>query len=413
MRVLFIANYFPPYGFVGGAEVANYHTCQGLLGRGVDCHFLALNHRLPEAFDRLYTLDGIPVHWVSLRARKRRALTDIYDHRAYRVVRKELARIRPDVVHVHNVSGATLAPYVACRAAGVQVVNTLHDLWLLCPNNMLYRPGGVFCDPARRPPRCSECFTRYDFWAYVPWRRTLFRALTRDVKVFISPSQAYINQHVRAGYDPERFRLVPYGLSPTATLDPCDARAAEVAGTADLYYTLVFAAGGYEHKGAAVLLQAAPKLLREVERLRIVIAGGGDGALLAAFRDLSPRVQVVGSLPAADMRAVFASADLTAVPSVWYDNSPVVIYENLQVGTPVVGSQMGGIPELIREGQTGYTFPAGDADALAERVTRHFALSPRERRHMRRQCVEESRTRLGHAIHTEAILAIYREVLGR
>jgi glycosyltransferase involved in cell wall biosynthesis len=411
MRVLMIANYFMPYGFIGGAEVATYHTCQGLLQRGVDCRFLALNHRLPEAFDREYALDGISVHWVSLPRPRRSVATDIYDPRLFRAVRRELERVRPDVVHIHNVSGASLAPHLACRVAGVPVVNTLHDLWLLCPNNMLYRADGSCCDPAGRAPTCRECFRCYDFWGAVPGRRALFAALVASVTVFISPSQAYISQHVRAGYAASRFRLVRYGLMSGEVLQPRSPGVRAIVETAYEHRTVVFAAGGWEHKGAAVLLQAVPILLRHIGQLRIVVAGGGASWLLNAFRQYEPRVRVLGYVPFADMRPLFASADLTVVPSVWFDNSPVVIYESLQMGTPVVGSAFGGIPELIHEGETGYTVAAGDPVALAEKVVLHFARPAYERRQMRLRCVEEARTRLSLQRHTDAILATYREVL--
>ena len=413
MRVLLIANYFPPYGFVGGAEVANYHTCQGLLREGVDCHFLAVNHRLADVFDQRYALNGIPVRWVSLPSRERKPSTDVYDRRVYRIVRQELARLRPDLVHIHNVSGATLAPYAACQAVGVPVVNTLHDLWLLCPNNMLYRPGGAFCNPARQAPRCRTCFTRYDFWGDVRGRRSLFAKLTSNVQTFISPSQAYIDQHVQAGYAVERFRLIPYGLMRAETLKPANPDVREIVETAHRHRTLVFAAGGYEHKGAAILLRAMPMLLGRVDQLRLVVAGSGDETLLTQFRMLGPAVRTIGKVPFADMRALFASADLTVLPSIWYDNSPVVIYENLQVGTPVLGSAFGGIPELIREGDTGYTFPVGDAAALAERVMLHFARPSHERRRMRQRCVEEAQTRLSLEAHTGRVVAVYREALAR
>ncbi len=215
MRVLFIANTFPP-GYAGGAEIANYHTCRGLSGQGIDCSILVLNNRISESVDEWYELDGVPVHRVT-HMLPRCAATDVFDWRFYRIVRSELRRLRPDVVHIHNVSGATLAPHLACQSLGVPVVNTLHDLWLLCPNNMLYRADRSFCDLRRQRLDCRGCFRRYDFWGNVPYRRRLFVALTSSVRVFISPSQALIDRHLEAGYAAERFRLVRLGLGGPVT----------------------------------------------------------------------------------------------------------------------------------------------------------------------------------------------------
>ena len=79
-------------------------------------------------------------------------------------------------------AGATLAPFVACRRLGVPVVLTLHDHWLLCPNNMLYRGNGVSCDPAADAARLRRCFRRYAFWANIPRRRQVFSRLVASVR---------------------------------------------------------------------------------------------------------------------------------------------------------------------------------------------------------------------------------------
>ena len=409
MRVLFVVNTFPP-GYTGGAEVANYHTCRALIRRGVDCSILVLNNRVSELADDWYELDGIPVHRVTHQS-PRLALTDVFDWRFYRVVAAELRRLRPDLVHIHNVSGATLAPHMACRALRVPVVNTLHDLWLLCPNNMLYRKDGSLCDPRKNPSGCRACFRRYDYWGAVPYRRQVFAALTSNVKLFVSPSQAIIDRHVEAGYPEWRFRLVRLGFGAPPLIDRDVTGLGNVAATAAGHPTLVFAGGGTEIKGAKVLLEAMPALLQRVERLRIIVAGGGDKDILTQLRRYAPAVQVLGTLPFQAMPALFGLADLTIVASVWHENAPVVVYESFQAGTPVVGSDIGGIPELIREGRTGYLFPVGDAGALAEATVAHMMWPAMERRRMRRHCVEEVRTRLTLDNHIAGLTDVYREVL--
>ena len=411
MRVITLLNTFPP-GYTGGAEVSAYHTSKGLLQAGLECSVLVLNNRTPSATDEWYELGNLPVHRVTFRTRRRTPLSDILDVRIYRAVLQELRQLRPDIVHIHNVSGATLSPYLACRAVGVPVVNTLHDLWLLCPNNMLYRPDASFCDPASPARRCSNCFRRYDFWGLIPHRRAIFAALTSNVRVFIAPSRALIRQLTRAGYDERRFRWLPYGFADHPPAPPRHPALRHIATDAREHRTIVFAGGGVEIKGANVLAEAIPLLLRQVERLRILIAGGGEERLLARFRQYAPAVQVLGPLPFDEMRALLRVADLMLVPSVWHENSPVVIYESFQLGNPVVGSEFGGIPELIDHGETGYLFTVGDATALADQVVFHFARPAYERRRMRHRCVEKAHTQLSLEKHITGLLLIYREVTG-
>ena len=100
------------------------------------------------------------------------------------------------------------------------------------------------------------------------------------------------------------------------------------------------------------------------------------------------------------------------MPSVWPENSPVVIYENFQVGTPVVGSAIGGIPELIEPNKTGYLFPPNDAAGMVARVVEHMQRPPVERRRMRQACAAVGRTRWTLDKHLDQIEGVYAEVLG-
>jgi glycosyltransferase involved in cell wall biosynthesis len=417
MRVLVISNYCPP-DFAGGAELSAYNTCLGLHGRGVEVSVLVVNARERDRVDQLYHVGrsaGIPVHRIAYQAPwLKHALLQTFDPRVYRAVLAELRRVRPDLVHVHNVSGATLAPFVACRRHGVPVVLTLHDHWLLCPNNMLYQGGGVVCDPAVTQTACGQCFRRYDFWADLPRRREVFARLVRQVRRFVSPSQRLVDLHAAAGYGRERFRVVPYGIYPGAFRLPADPVLRQYVRERGCYRTLLFAGAVVESKGLQTLIDALPLLERYVDRLRLLVAGWGDERFLSALRRADPLVvKVLGRVPFQEMRALYAAADLTLVPSIWYDNSPMVIYESLLAGTPVLGANIGGIPELIQPGRTGDVFPPGDALALVEKVIEYFSRSAPERRAMRHQSVEYVYQHLTMERHLDHLQQVYGEALGQ
>jgi glycosyltransferase involved in cell wall biosynthesis len=412
MRILVITNFFPPHD-VGGAEIAAYNTCHGLLKRGVDTSVLSIHTRGPKAQDRRYELEGVRVHQVGYPPHPlKRPFLQIFDPRVYRAVAAEIQHIQPDLVHVHNISGATLAPFVACRRLNVPLVLTLHDHWLLCPNNMLYKNDGELCDPAEQSGNCGRCFRRYDFWGNVPWRRQIFSYLVENVRYFISPSQKLVELHVAAGYDRARFRVVPYGIKPTLFHVPSDPLVRKTVREHGLFHSLLFAGAVAETKGVQTLIEALPILRKHVDRLRLVVAGVGDEQLMNALRRYDYHtVRMLGRVPFLEMRALYATADLTVTPSTWYDNSPMVIYESLMAGTPVLGSAIGGIPELIEEGKTGYIFPPGDAVALAEGVIRHFALSAYERRAMRQRCAAYARAHMTMEHHLDRLQQVYDEAL--
>lgn len=412
VRVLLIHNTFPPH-YLGGAEVVVHNTCHGLLQRGVEASVLMVNARMRRAGDLHRQEQGVPVHEVTFEPHWIASpWLQVFDPRVYRRVRAELRRLRPDLVHVHNLSGATLAPLVACRRLGVPVVLTLHDQWLLCPNNLLYRGSGQSCDPAQPPGDCTRCYRRYDFWADVPRRRQRFAALTRHVRLFLSPSQKLIDLHTAAGYDPARFRLLPNGIAPDAVRLPANPLARACARDAGRFRTILFAGALVEVKGVPTLLEALPLLTRHVGRFRLLVAGAGDEHLRAALRRYDPAtVCLLGPLPFQEMRALYAAADLTVVPSVSYENAPMTVAESLMAGTPVLGAAIGGIPELVREGETGYLFPPGDPVALAAQAIRHFARPARQRREMRRRCADFARAHLTLDRHLDRLLALYAEAL--
>jgi glycosyltransferase involved in cell wall biosynthesis len=371
-----------------------------------------VNTRLPERADEWHTVRGISVRertFVAVPIGRR--YLQVYDPRVDRAVTSEIRRVKPDLVHVHNVSGATLAPFVACRRLGVPVVLTLHDHWLLCPNNMLYKGNGVSADPAETPHGCSRCFRRYEFWGNVPRRREVFRRLVDHVRLFVSPSQGTVDRHVAAGYDRSRFRVIPYGIHPAAFHPPKDLTIAEYVRQSAYMPTLLFAGALVEIKGIDTIVQAVPIIARHF-RFQFLIAGQGDPSCVAALRRLDSRlVKLLGRVPFQEMRLLYANANLTVVPSVCYDNSPMVLYESLLCGTPIVGADIGGIPELVRDGETGYLFPPGDGGALAEKVILHFSQSALRRRRMRRRCLEYAREHLTMDRHIEALLAVYAEAI--
>ena len=409
MRVLFITNTFPPAINAGGAEIASYHTCQELLRRGIDCSILFVNNRMPEAMDTWYTLDSLPVHRINFYTRRQRAITDVFDRRIYRAVRRELRQLKPDLIHVSNVSGATLSPFVAGRTLGVPIVSTLHDLWLLCPNNMMLRADGSLCDP-RRGHR--QCYRRYDFWGDVPYRRSVFAALTANVRLFISPSQALIDRHAEAGYARRRFRLVRNAVAAHPPAEPRHPGIIQMMSTAHRYQNILYVGGGVEIKGILTLVKAMPLLARHVDRLRMLVAGGGEAPFLEQLGAYAPLVQLLGRVPFDEMQPLYGVSDLTLIPSIWHENSPMVIYQSYQAGVPVAASAIGGIPELIREGETGYLSRAGDAVALAEKIILHFARPADQRRRMRQACLREARTNLTMEQHVDGVLRVYHEALG-
>jgi glycosyltransferase involved in cell wall biosynthesis len=207
--------------------------------------------------------------------------------------------------------------------------------------------------------------------------------------------------------------VVPYGIYPGVSRSLTDPLLREYAKARGHNHTLLFAGAVVEQKGPQTLIDALPLLTRYIDRFRLFVAGWGNERFLSVLRRADPlTVKLLGHLPFEEMRSLYAAVDLTVVPSIWYDNSPMVIYESLLSGTPVLGSDIGGIPELIQARETGYLLPPGDALSLAEELIHHYSRSAPERRAMRHHCMEHARAHLTMDHHLDQILRVYSSALG-
>jgi glycosyltransferase involved in cell wall biosynthesis len=203
---------------------------------------------------------------------------------------------------------------------------------------------------------------------------------------------------------------LPNALAAPDWAEPKHEQVIEACRLAQSRPTLVFAGGGVHNKGADVVTRAIPGLLAAIPDLQFVIAGPGEPEYFQEWARYAPAVRVVGKIPFNEMRSLFAAADLTLMASVWPENAPMTILENYQVGTPVLASAVGGIPELVEEGKTGYLFPRNDHEALVTQVARHFQRPPHERRHMRQACIVAARTRWTLQQHLDRTEALYVEI---
>jgi len=290
----------------------------------------------------------------------------IYSVPARRALGRVLDDFQPDVVHVNSVHHH-LSPSIfdAIHRRGCPIVMTLHDYKVVCAYYYLRRPDGTICFKCanRRFHNCTR---------YRCTKGSLSQSLVNtlemyihhnlmgaydDVDLFLSPS-GFLRDKVREmGFDKEILHL-PHGIDlsqyPVEPWGPgrrvvCFGRLSP-------------------EKGLMTLLEAARGLDLEI---RLV----GEGPLRDQLaRQISRQgltnVVLTGFKSGPDLADEIRGALATVIPSEWHENSPRAIVESFASGRAVIASRMGGMTELIREGETGWLFPAGDAGALRERLQR-------------------------------------------
>jgi glycosyltransferase involved in cell wall biosynthesis len=281
-----------------------------------------------------------------------------------------LASLSPDLVHVHHLMtlGVEVLGLIRRVVPAARIVMTLHDYYAICANDgQMVTTGGALCSAASLDA-CARCFPDRDL-ADVRLRQLHVAAALRLVDRFISPSHFLVDRYVAWGLPPDRITVISNGLPERP---PAPLRATSD-GRRDRF-------GFFGHinkfKGAMVALRASERLSRAGVAHRLILHGGTDfqpepfvtkfGAALAA----APDACHLGPYSRDDLPRLMAPVDWVLVPSVWWENAPLVIQEAFQHRRPVITSAIGGMAEAVRDGVDGLTVPPGDDFSLAQAMRR-------------------------------------------
>ena len=282
----------------------------------------------------------------------------IYSFEAQRKLRRLLAEFRPDVCHAHNVYHH-ISPAVlpVLNKAGIPVVVTLHDLKIACPAYRMLNDSGI-CEKCKGGKNYNvlkyRCIKGSSLGsAVIMLESYLHRWLNtygKNVDRFIVPSRFYRDKFVEWGWPEEKFAYVPNYVD----VDQFEYR--EKAGE----YFFYFGRLSFE-KGVGTLIKAA-----SAAGVKLRVAGTGpDMDKLKEMAAGNDKIEFLGFVRGEALHQAIGGARAVVLPSEWYENAPISVMESCAMARPVLGADIGGIPELIREGETGYVFPSGDVEALS------------------------------------------------
>jgi len=271
---------------------------------------------------------------------------------------------RPDIVHVHN-TFMMISPsvYEACRDAGIPVVQTLHNYRLLCPGWSLSRDGHV----------CEECIDD-GLW------RGILHGCYRDSRLMTAAVALMLQVHRNRGTwkrsvhsyvaltNFAREKFIQGGLPSSAIHVKPNFLDSDPGERSASGRTFLFVGRLSAEKGVHTLLDAWQQIPRSIP---LVIVG--DGPLrrsletAARVKGLS-NITFTGWLSKQDVYAAVKNATALIIPSVCYEGFPMTLVEAFACGTPVIGSNLGGVQEIVIDGRNGLHFAAGDANDLAGKV---------------------------------------------
>jgi glycosyltransferase involved in cell wall biosynthesis len=360
--LLSVNNYYYPRG---GAEVVFFRHNGMLHDAGWSVVPFAMNHRLnvggaerSEFVSEVeYGRDGEGVT-----AKLRKGLKAVYSFEARRKLAQLIDRSLPDVCHAHNVYHH-LSPSIlsVVHRRCIPLVMTLHDLKIACPAYSMLSHDGV-CERCRDgrlyqvvTHRCMKGSLALS--ALVMLETYVHRFLDsyfRNVDRFLVPSRFYLDKFVEWGFPAGRFEYVPNFV------DADSFQACYTPGRRFVYFGRLS-----REKGIATLIRAAA---RAEVGLDVIGTGPADADLRALAADGD--VRFLGFLAGEKLHAAVSAARAVVVPSEWYENAPLAVLEGAALGKPLLVARIGGLPELVVDNESGWSFEPGSVTELAAALRR-------------------------------------------
>ena len=380
LRIL-IASHSHPKASNGGAEIAAYRLFHELQSRD-DCKvwFLGCDRGLAAeragvVFSQPYGEDEFiygtgAFDWFKF------ANLDTNFHGE---IERLFLQLAPDVVHFHHYInfGVEVFQHLKRVRPSCKIIVTLHEYLAICHHfgQMVTKDHHNLCYESS-PARCQKCFpelSRSDFFL----RKLYLERYFDLVDMFISPSQFLADRYIAWGIPAVKMTVLENRTAPVPA-PPL------VAATADTPLRVGFFGQISPLKGIGVVFDAAASLAKAGdESVSFEIYGDYRGQppafqnmFLERLETAGPNIIFHGPYDRERVNQLMQSVDAVLVPSLWWENSPVVIQEALRNRRPVICSDIGGMAEKVRDGVDGFHFPVGNSLALARLLRRLAATRP-------------------------------------
>ena len=376
-RILVISHGHPDVS-KGGAEMAAHHLFREFRKQGLDALFLGRTGDASHGGSAFSARNGD--HDLLFHT----SMGDFFSFRCqdtarvWRDFRGLLERFKPDVVHFHHYSHLGLEFIREARntCPTSTIVLTLHEFLAICHHNgQMVKTGSKQLCHAANPSDCARCFPEHspaDFFL----RERFIKSIFDDVDLFIAPSEFLAGRYRDWGLPPEKIVVLENGHLEVERPPP------RALGQESGRGRFAFFGQVTPYKGLDILLQAfalLPEDLQESVHLDIHGANLESQApefreRLASLADSTHEVATFhGPYEPVDLWKLMAATDWVIVPSIWWENSPMVIQEAFNHGRPVICSDIGGMAEKVTNGVDGVHFRARNAQSLCDTIARLVA----------------------------------------
>lgn len=331
----------------------------------------------------------------------------LYSLEAKKQIRKLIEESKPDIAHLHGIDHQ-LSPSILdeIKRSGIPIIQTLHDFKLLCPNT-LFISGDQICENCKGGKyyqvvlqKCKRQSLSASFLAGLStYFHKFLKIFERNVDVFISPSQFLINKfHEHGTHIPIKY--IPNFIN------------------SDRFYPIDQPSNYFLYYGRLSRIKGLSTLIEAVKRetsLHLYIAG--EGEMKEELENLIKEekisnITLLGHLNTIELIPWIQKAMFTVIPSQNLENCPMVILESFACGTPVLGSNLGGIPELIQDGDSGMLFEPGNFEQLSAQI-RDLSKNPQKAIAMGRKGRQRIEVWHDQEKYYQKISTIYKDLVDR
>lgn len=363
LKILIVIHGFPPY-YMAGSEVYTFNKCIELSKK----HEVIVFTRIEDEFQKPYKIaesieNGIKIIRVNKPGRDYTFRSKYQDFRIAEIFREYFEELQPDVVHINHLSHLTTFIIDIIKEYQVPIIFTLHDFWMMCIKGQLIRDDNSLCN-GPSIDKCRKCNMKY-FNSEVQANHEIERwikilgDLNNKVDLFIAPSKFLRKIYISYGIPENKIIYMDYGFDKDLVN--------LIKKIPSWKVRFGFLGRIIPVKGISLLIDAFNEVDHKKTELNIY-GRLPSSSIYLKNRCLNSAINFKGGYNYNDVSKILSNIDILVVPSIWYENSPLVIHEAFLAKIPVIASNLGGMAELVTHKKNGLLFEPGNVEDLVEKI---------------------------------------------
>lgn len=401
MKILQINKYF----FIkGGAETVFFNTIELLEKNGHEVIPFSTNS--PQNKNCKYSkyfVNFPELRNSSIKNKIKHSFAFFYNREAARKLEQLILKEKPEIAHIHlmfNSLSVSILPIL--KKHNIPIIMSVHDYRLICPAYTFKNNRGKICEKCKSGfflhcilNKCSGnrinsvmlCLDSY-------FRKYTFSPIKYiDKFIFVSKFSQLKHTQIQPLYKDKSVQL--YNFTPNIS-EPKNRKG---------NYFVYVGRLSYE-KGIETLISAMEYFPNT--QLKII----GNGPLLNTLKKkASPNITFEGFKEGEELKKYIYNSSFSIIPSEWYENNPLSIIESMALGTPVIGSNIGGIPELIHDSISGYLFRAGDIQSLKQILNKAINLDNEDYSKMSQAAILFAKRNFSSNLHYQKLISLYQSTI--